>query len=95
MAQHGIAGDIEPQRAGMRTSGDKRAHHAGDVAFAVAHRQQQQFGLQWLATETALASGSLTPMGSLARSLYLQQQRRGRGRIDFSSIQQLYSEPAD
>jgi 3-hydroxyisobutyrate dehydrogenase len=48
-----------------------------------------------LATETALASGSLTPMGSLARSLYLQQQRRGRGRIDFSSIQQLYSEPAD
>jgi len=43
-----------------------------------------------LASETALASGSTTPMGSLARSLYVQHQRQGHGKEDFSGIFQAF-----
>ena len=39
-----------------------------------------------LAMETAVASGSATPMGALARSLYASHKRRGNGQLDFSSI---------
>jgi len=41
-----------------------------------------------LAMETAVASGSATPMGALARNLYASHQRRGNGQLDFSSIYQ-------
>lgn len=47
-----------------------------------------------LATEAALATSSLTPMGSLARNLYLSHRQRGFGRKDFSSIQKMYSDKA-
>ena len=43
-----------------------------------------------LALETALAKGSRTPMGSLAKSLYGVHGSKGQGRLDFSSIQKLY-----
>lgn len=43
-----------------------------------------------LALETALAKGSRTPMGSLAKSLYGVHGSKGQGRLDFSSIQRLY-----
>ena len=39
-----------------------------------------------LAMETALASSSSTPMGSLTRSLYSLHQKAGNGKKDFSSI---------
>jgi 3-hydroxyisobutyrate dehydrogenase len=45
-----------------------------------------------LATEAALATSSLTPMGSLARNLYISHRQRGFGRKDFSSIQKMYSD---
>lgn len=41
-----------------------------------------------LAMETAVASGSATPMGALARNLYASHFRRGNGKLDFSSIYQ-------
>jgi len=40
-----------------------------------------------LAMESALATQSSTPMGSLTRSLYLAHSKKGHGGIDFSSIQ--------
>ena len=40
-----------------------------------------------LALEAALASGSSTPMGALARSLYAAHANQGHGGLDFSSIQ--------
>ncbi|WP_434363003.1 3-hydroxyisobutyrate dehydrogenase [Parasalinivibrio latis] len=39
-----------------------------------------------LAQEAALQSGSSTPLGSLARSLYVSHARKGNGQRDFSSI---------
>jgi 3-hydroxyisobutyrate dehydrogenase len=39
-----------------------------------------------LSQEAALASNSSTPMGALARSLYVNHGRQGNGRLDFSSI---------
>ncbi len=45
-----------------------------------------------LAMETAVASGSSTPMGALARSLYASHNRRGNGQLDFSSIYQYLAE---
>ncbi len=39
-----------------------------------------------LALEAATQSGSSTPMGALARNLYVQHQRAGHGKLDFSSI---------
>ncbi len=39
-----------------------------------------------LSQEAALASNSSTPMGALARSLYVNHGRQGNGRRDFSSI---------
>ncbi|MGL5391213.1 MAG: 3-hydroxyisobutyrate dehydrogenase [Shewanella sp.] len=39
-----------------------------------------------LAQEAALFSHSCTPMGALARNLYVQHARQGYGRRDFSSI---------
>ena len=44
-----------------------------------------------LALETALANGSRTPMGALAKSLYGVHGSKGNGRLDFSSIQQLFA----
>jgi 3-hydroxyisobutyrate dehydrogenase len=44
-----------------------------------------------LALETALAKGSRTPMGSLAKSLYGMHGSQGNGRLDFSSIQRLFA----
>ena len=44
-----------------------------------------------LALETALAKGSRTPMGSLAKSLYGVHGSKGNGRLDFSSIQNLFA----
>lgn len=45
-----------------------------------------------LAMETAIASGSSTPMGALARSLYASHARKGNGKLDFSSIYQHLAE---
>ncbi len=39
-----------------------------------------------LAMETAVASGSATPMGALARNLYASHNRKGNAKLDFSSI---------
>ncbi|WP_041406216.1 3-hydroxyisobutyrate dehydrogenase [Shewanella denitrificans] len=39
-----------------------------------------------LSQEAALASNSSTPMGALARSLYVNHARQGHGKLDFSSI---------
>lgn len=39
-----------------------------------------------LALESAIHSGSSTPMGALARNLYVAHQRVGNGKLDFSSI---------
>ena len=39
-----------------------------------------------LAAECAQLSQSATPMGSLARNLYVTHQRQGNGKLDFSSI---------
>ncbi|MDP5146758.1 3-hydroxyisobutyrate dehydrogenase [Shewanella sp. ULN5] len=39
-----------------------------------------------LSQQAALASNSSTPMGALARSLYVNHARQGHGRLDFSSI---------
>ncbi|MCE9793549.1 3-hydroxyisobutyrate dehydrogenase [Shewanella indica] len=39
-----------------------------------------------LSQEAALSSQSSTPMGALARSLYVNHARKGNGRRDFSSI---------
>ena len=45
-----------------------------------------------LAMETAELSRSSVPLGSLAKNLYrIHEQLHGAGRLDFSSIQQLYS----
>ncbi|HET8707102.1 MAG TPA: 3-hydroxyisobutyrate dehydrogenase [Pseudomonadales bacterium] len=43
-----------------------------------------------LAMDAALKSQSNTPMGSLARSLYAAWKGQGKGKLDFSSIQQLF-----
>ena len=40
-----------------------------------------------LAMASALETGSLTPMGALARNLYVTHGAKGNGQIDFSSIQ--------
>lgn len=45
-----------------------------------------------LAMETAIASGSSTPMGALARSLYASHARKGNSKLDFSSIYQYLAE---
>ncbi|MGI2170548.1 3-hydroxyisobutyrate dehydrogenase [Shewanella sp. MF05960] len=44
-----------------------------------------------LSQEAALASNSSTPMGSLARSLYINHARQGNGSRDFSSIFEQFS----
>lgn len=44
-----------------------------------------------LALEAALQSQSSTPMGALARSLYVTHQRAGNGKLDFSSIFKLFA----
>jgi 3-hydroxyisobutyrate dehydrogenase len=45
-----------------------------------------------LAVETALASGSSIPMGSLARNLFqTHAQLNEAGKLDFSSIQWMFS----
>ena len=44
-----------------------------------------------LAMEAALDTGSATPMGSLARNLYLNHRNSGNGRKDFSSIQKIFN----
>ena len=45
-----------------------------------------------LAMESAMDKGSATPMGSLARNLYLNLRKAGHGRKDFSSIQKLFQD---
>lgn len=45
-----------------------------------------------LAMATALQSASRTPMGALAKSLYGVHGSQGNGTLDFSSIQQLFSD---
>ncbi|MGL5472158.1 MAG: 3-hydroxyisobutyrate dehydrogenase [Shewanella sp.] len=44
-----------------------------------------------LSQEAALLSNSSTPMGSLARSLFVNHARQGNGRRDFSSIFEQFS----
>lgn len=44
-----------------------------------------------LALETALASRSPTPLGSLARNLYAVHGEQGNGTLDFSSIARMFS----
>ncbi|GGP89784.1 3-hydroxyisobutyrate dehydrogenase [Shewanella ulleungensis] len=44
-----------------------------------------------LSQQAALASNSSTPMGSLARSLYVNHARQGNGSRDFSSIFEQFS----
>lgn len=43
-----------------------------------------------LAMDSALEKGSSTPMGALARNLYVLHRENGYGRKDFSSIQQFF-----
>ena len=45
-----------------------------------------------LAMDTAQAVGAATPMGSLARNLYLNLRKQGLGRKDFSSVQKMFAE---
>lgn len=45
-----------------------------------------------LAMEAAADKGSMTPMGSLARNLYLNLRKNGLGRKDFSSIQKFFQD---
>lgn len=45
-----------------------------------------------LAQETAQASGSSTPMGALALQLYRLLLKQGKGKLDFSVVQQLFVE---
>ena len=40
-----------------------------------------------LALEAALDTGSATPMGTLARNLYINHRKLGNGRKDFSFIE--------
>ena len=42
-----------------------------------------------LAAEAAFGVGAAIPLGELARNLYALNSRAGRGRLDFSSVQQL------
>lgn len=44
-----------------------------------------------LAMEAALDKGAATPMGSLARNLYISHGKEGFGRKDFSSIQAVFN----
>ncbi len=44
-----------------------------------------------LAMEAALSKNASTPMGSLARNLYIAHGNKGFGRKDFSSIQKMFS----
>ncbi|HJP50007.1 MAG: 3-hydroxyisobutyrate dehydrogenase [Pseudomonadales bacterium] len=44
-----------------------------------------------LAMESALDTGASTPMGSLARNLYISHGKDGYGRKDFSSIQRVFT----
>jgi 3-hydroxyisobutyrate dehydrogenase len=44
-----------------------------------------------LAMEAALEKGAATPMGSLARNLYVNHGKSGFGRKDFSSIQAVFN----
>lgn len=44
-----------------------------------------------LALEAATQSGSSTPMGALARNLYVTHQRAGNGKLDFSSIFKMFA----
>jgi len=44
-----------------------------------------------LAMEAALDKGASTPMGSLARNLYVSHGQKGNGRKDFSSIQKMFN----
>ena len=48
-----------------------------------------------LAMEAGLAKGSATPMGSLARNLYISHGKNGYGRKDFSSIQRVFLKAAN
>ena len=45
-----------------------------------------------LAMDTAVASGSSTPMGALTRNLYALHQKSGNGELDFSSIFKQFSQ---
>ena len=47
-----------------------------------------------LALEAATQSNSSTPMGALARSLYVAHQQAGNGKLDFSSIFKLFEKKA-
>jgi len=49
----------------------------------------KDLGLAW---ETALNSKSSIPMGSLARNLFALHAQKGNGGLDFSSIQQMFTE---
>jgi 3-hydroxyisobutyrate dehydrogenase len=44
-----------------------------------------------LAMEAAIDKGASTPMGSLARNLYVSHSKEGYGRKDFSSIQAVFN----
>ncbi|MEE4251101.1 MAG: 3-hydroxyisobutyrate dehydrogenase, partial [Alcanivoracaceae bacterium] len=44
-----------------------------------------------LAVEAAMDSGTNTPLGALAKSLYALHASEGRGQLDFSSIQQMFA----
>ncbi|MCG8672272.1 MAG: 3-hydroxyisobutyrate dehydrogenase [Pseudomonadales bacterium] len=45
-----------------------------------------------LAIDVALKSKSTTPMGNIAKSLYVMLSRQGNGGKDFSSVQKLFSQ---
>ncbi|WP_299495316.1 3-hydroxyisobutyrate dehydrogenase [uncultured Shewanella sp.] len=44
-----------------------------------------------LSQEATLVSNSSTPMGALARSLYINHGRKGHGQLDFSSIFEVFN----
>ena len=47
-----------------------------------------------LAIEAAMDSGTNTPLGALAKSLYALHASKGSGQLDFSSIQQMFTRDA-
>jgi 3-hydroxyisobutyrate dehydrogenase len=67
----------------MESSAASRDYQGGFLTDLMV----KDLGLAW---ELALGSKSAIPMGSEARNLYALHSAQGSGRLDFSSIQNLY-----
>lgn len=92
-----VLSDIMLQSSGRNWSLELYNPYPG-VMEAVPASKEYEGGFQvnlmnkdlGLALEAALKSQSATPMGNLAKSLYVQHGRNGWGRKDFSSIQKWF-----